>query len=152
VVRPALSEDAAAAVAVLRASITACTLDHQNDPSTLALWLENKKVEIFRSWLESGQNLILVAEFDGVIAGVGLLADDRNIRLFYVEPSLQGLGIGGALIQALEGAARERGFDAIELMSTYGARSFYERAGFEKSGEPTPAFGVLRNFPYRKRL
>jgi GNAT superfamily N-acetyltransferase len=152
VVRPALSEDAAAAVAVLRASITACILDHQNDPSTLARWLENKKVEIFRSWLESGQNLILVAECEGVIAGVGLLANDRNIRLCYVEPSLQGLGVGRALLQALEAAARERGFDAIELTSTHGARSFYERAGFEKSGEPTLAFGVLTSFPFRKRL
>ena len=93
IVRPAHSDDAAAAVAVLRASITACTRDHQDDPSTLARWLENKTVDTFRSWLESAHNLILVAEDHGVLTGVGLLANDGYIRLCYVEPSRQGRGV-----------------------------------------------------------
>ena len=152
IVRPAHSDDAAAAVAVLRASITACTRDHQDDPSTLARWLENKTVDTFRSWLESAHNLILVAEDHGVLTGVGLLANDGYIRLCYVEPSRQGRGVGRALLEALEAHAQQRGVECIQLLSSYGARSFYERAGYETSGEPTPAFGVLRTFPYRKRL
>ena len=60
-VRDALPEDAAAAVAVLRASIAElCVADHQNDPASLERWLRNKTVQNFVAWLADPANCVVV--------------------------------------------------------------------------------------------
>ncbi len=73
-VRRAAPEDAEAAVAVVRESITRlCVADHQNDPVTLESWLQNKTVDNFARWLASGDNHLVVSVLDSMIAGIALL-------------------------------------------------------------------------------
>jgi GNAT superfamily N-acetyltransferase len=152
-VRRAVPEDADAAIALVRESITRlCVADHQNDPSALEPWLRNKTAETFVRWVDSADNHVVVAEVDSAIAGVASLRKAGEIQLFYVAPDKQRRGIGAALLAALETQARASGLDTLVLNSTVGARAFYERNGFTPSGAPVPGSGVSRCFPYQKAL
>lgn len=64
-----------------------------------------------------------------------------EMGLFAVEPSLQGRGVGRALIAALEADASRRGFRGVTL-NVIDTRpelmAWYERLGFERTGVRTP--------------
>jgi GNAT superfamily N-acetyltransferase len=151
-VRPANASDAPAAVALLRASITElCVADHQNEPATLARWLRNKTTEHFLEWLANPEGLIVVAEDALGLSGVGSITRPGDLNLCYVRPGQQRVGVGRAMIAALEAQAERWGVTEIRLSSSLGARTFYERQGYVSSGDPTPAFGVRFNYPYVKR-
>jgi GNAT superfamily N-acetyltransferase len=152
-VRRATPDDAEVAIAVVRDSITRlCVADHGNDPLTLEPWLQNKTAENFARWVDSAENHIVVAELDSAIGGVASLRRSSEIQLCYVAPDRQRLGIGTALLIALETQARASGIDKLVLNSTAGARSFYEHNGYRPSGPPVPEFGRSLCFPYEKAL
>ena len=63
------------------------------------------------------------------------------------------MGIGRALLEALEAQAKRWGLVEIRLISTAGARPFYERHGYVSTGERSVhGFGVLRDYLYSKPL
>jgi GNAT superfamily N-acetyltransferase len=151
--RPAETSDAGAAIALVRASITElCVADHENDPAKLERWLQNKTDASFCRWLADPDNCLVVAELASALCGVGSLHRSGEIRLFYVQPGKQGLGVGRALLSALEQQARVWQLSELTLNSSALARPFYERHGFTSAGEPTCGMGVVRCFPYRKPL
>jgi GNAT superfamily N-acetyltransferase len=152
-VRPALAADAAEAIEVVRSSIRElCVIDHDNDSQTLDHWLANKTWSNFATWLQNPDNFCVVAELRDRIAGVGLLHRSGEIRLFYVAPGAQRLGIGGAICTALEECGRSWKLPALELCSTAAARAFYAAHGFEPSGPQQHIHGKLACFPYRKPI
>jgi GNAT superfamily N-acetyltransferase len=152
-VRRATPEDAEIAVAVVRASITRlCVADHQNDPSALEAWLRSKTADNFARWVASPDEYVVVAELDSVIGGVASLHASGEIRLFYVAPDRQRVGIGTALLAALEAVAQARGLHKVVLNSTIGARAFYEHNGYFVAGQPVPGFGESHCFPYEKTI
>jgi N-acetylglutamate synthase-like GNAT family acetyltransferase len=152
-VRRAESHDAEAAVAVLRESIAQlCVDDHKNDPATLDEWLRNKTADQFRAWVSSPSRFVIVAEDELGIAGVAAFHISGEIRLCYVRPGLQGLGIGRSLVTALEAQATAMGIRKLYLKSTSGARSFYEHRGYVGTGPATCGFGSAACFPYEKVL
>jgi GNAT superfamily N-acetyltransferase len=152
-VRRAAVDDAEIAIAVVRHSITSlCVADHENDPVTLDAWLHNKTADNFARWIANAENHVVVAEFDSVIGGVAALHTSGEIRLCYVAPGRQGVGIGKALLVALETQARAWGIPRLILRSTSGARAFYEHNGYASSGEPVPGFGRSLCFPYEKSV
>jgi GNAT superfamily N-acetyltransferase len=78
------------------------------------------------------------------LVGVGGLnrdpwAGDRvgRVRRLFVRPGNRREGIGGALLRAIIGAAREHGFEQLHLRTTTerGA-AFFESAGFERADLP----------------
>lgn len=72
---------------------------------------------------------------DGVVKGF-IQLDGREIRKLFVEPMLQGGGIGGAL---LEYALRERNANTLwALEKNERAIAFYQRYGFCITGERKP--------------
>lgn len=152
-VRPATLGDAAAATAVLRASISElCVLDHKNDPATLQRWLANKTPETFAAWVNNANNYVLVAIVEGDVKGVGLIEKAGNLRLCYVHPDRQRVGLGRLIVSDLEVQARRWGLQEIRLTSSANARAFYERCGYVPAGEAVHEFGVLWDYPYRKNL
>jgi GNAT superfamily N-acetyltransferase len=152
-VRQATPEDAETAIAVVRDSITRlCVADHDNDPHTLEPWLRNKTTDDFARWIESADNHVVVAELDSMIRGVASLHRSGEIRLCYVAPDRQRVGIGAALLLTLETQASAWGLHKLVLNSTIGARSFYERNGYTPSGQPVPGFGRSLCFPYEKTI
>ncbi len=152
-VRKATADDAAGAVEVLHASIThLCVADHLNDPETLRLWLHNKTELSFQRWLQKTDVHIVVAERRPRLVGVGAIDATGQIRLLYVHPDCQRVGIGTSLLAALERQAENWHLAQITLGSSIGACPFYERHGYTRSGSPKPGFGVSRCFPYAKQL
>jgi GNAT superfamily N-acetyltransferase len=153
-VRVAIADDAPAAVAVLRASITQlCIEDHQNDRPTLERWLRNKTTEQFCQWAADPAKVVLVAEVATVLCGVGAMRTTGDLDLCYVQPGRQRSGVGRALLYACEAQARKWGLKQLQLISTATARSFYERHGYLSVGEASVrGYGVLRDYYYVKAL
>jgi len=98
IVRPAVVSDAESAVAVLRDSITyLCVADHQNDPSTLQRWLQNKTTDNFSQWLQDSERHFVVAELNSEVCGVGMVRNSGDLDLCYIQPGKERLGIGAAM-------------------------------------------------------
>lgn len=151
--RRARSEDAAAAIDVVRRSIeSSCKADHQDDPATLSAWLSNKTPANFVAWIGDPENHCVIAECEGRLCGVGLLHRSGKIRLFYIDPDQQRHGAGHAIHAALEGQAHAWKLPCLHLDSTAHACAFYESLGYRSTGPACPRVGVLRCFPYEKRF
>jgi GNAT superfamily N-acetyltransferase len=153
-VRVAIADDAPAAVAVLRASITQlCIEDHRNDQATLERWLRNKTTENFCQWVADPEKLVVVAEVATVLCGVGAIRATGDLDLCYVQPGRQRSGVGRAILDACEAQARRWRLTQIQLISTATARSLYERHGYLFVGEASVrGYGALRDYYYVKSL
>jgi predicted GNAT family N-acyltransferase len=70
---------------------------------------------------------------DRTVGSLGRLAVARQAR---------GLGVGVALVRAIEDAARARGLEAVDLHAQTQALGFYERLGYEAYGPEFPDAGI----------
>nr|WP_059254923.1 GNAT family N-acetyltransferase [Streptomyces sp. EAS-AB2608] len=70
---------------------------------------------------------------DPSVGSLGRLAVSREAR---------GLGVGAALVRALEDAARARGLTAVDLHAQTHALGFYERLGYAAYGPEFPDAGI----------
>lgn len=76
---------------------------------------------------------LVVATHDGdEVAGFGQLhVPEREVVADYVHPDHARRGVGSTLLAHLEGYARGRGFDHLELTASINAVDFYEHHGYE---------------------
>ena len=153
-IRAAEDRDAEAATEAIRRSITElCRADHGGDEDVLARWLANKRPDIFRLWLKTPDNHLIVAESeDGRIMGVAGANDDGWIQLNYVDPDFRFSGVSKALIAALEAHLLREGHHVCHLTSTATARAFYRDRGYRDDGPPRPASGRVEGQPMVKEL
>ncbi|MEV6740535.1 GNAT family N-acetyltransferase [Streptomyces sp. NPDC051104] len=70
---------------------------------------------------------------DASVGSLGRLAVTREAR---------GLGVGAALVRAIEDAARARGLTAVDLHAQTQALGFYERLGYAAYGPEFPDAGI----------
>ena len=141
-VRPATYDDAWAAAALLRRSINElCTADHGNDPARLGPWLANKTPESFARWIDNADNIMVCAERDEGLAGVGALRRPDEVMLIYVSPAALRRGVGRAIMTDLEAHARAEGAARARLTSTRTAHAFYAALGYRDEGG-TASFGM----------
>lgn len=70
---------------------------------------------------------------DLTVGSLGRLAVTRQAR---------GLGIGAALVRAIEDAGRDLGLAAVDLHAQTHALGFYERLGYEAYGPEFPDAGI----------
>ncbi|MFF6997099.1 GNAT family N-acetyltransferase [Streptomyces sp. NPDC008313] len=70
---------------------------------------------------------------DPAVGSLGRLAVTREAR---------GLGVGAALVRALEDAARAHGLTAVDLHAQTHALAFYERLGYVAYGPEFPDAGI----------
>ncbi|NLE18151.1 MAG: GNAT family N-acetyltransferase [Propioniciclava sp.] len=126
--RPATPADAAA---IQRLNRDDLGYDHPLDAVVAAL----------ADALASPRDLVMVAEVDGDVVGYVHAEEHRllyldllvNVMGIAVLADAQGRGAGRALMEHVEGWARERGASGLRLVSgeaRAGAHAFYERLGF----------------------
>lgn len=153
IIRDATADDAEAACAVLRASISElCRDDHRGDPQILARWLANKTPQNVAQWADRRGRTLLVAVEDGAILAVGGLAHPGEITVNYVSPQARFRGISSALVAELERRALALGAREIALLSTETAHRFYLARGYADVGVPAGKFGTAASYPMRKTL
>lgn len=141
-IRPAQVNDATAICAVVRNSIEhCCQLDHKNDPALLAGWLANKTVENTERWLNNTQNIALVAQVGAEVQGFAMAKQDE-LMLLYATPQVRYQGVGKALLQAIEEKLKAANVTLLRLESTLTAQDFYQRNGFQTTGELDLSFGI----------
>ena len=86
-----------------------------------------------------------VAEYDGALAGVAVIAGEgqapgeagvATLALLFVDPDLigTGAGVGRALVDWAKGAARAAGAHRLTLDADPGAEGFYARLGAARVG------------------
>jgi len=106
--------------------------------------------ELTRSVTEPGQHVMFLACEEEHVHGstYGLVDRDRGeagrIGGMWVEPDWRRRGVGGALLQAVFGWARERGFRRLGLWAPAGspaALALYRQAGFRETGHRRPLPG-----------
>ncbi|MET9376421.1 GNAT family N-acetyltransferase [Streptomyces sp. NPDC003035] len=80
-----------------------------------------------------GEDAVGKTGADASVGSLGRLAVTRAAR---------GLGVGVALVRAIEDAARERGLEAVDLHAQTHALGFYERLGYEAYGPEFQDAGI----------
>ena len=88
---------------------------------------------------EEKENMLIAAYEDEVILGCCMLVeeDQKAVRLrqMAVSNTLQGKGIGRALMNFAENIARDRGYRFIRMHARMNAIGFYEKVGYVKKGD-----------------
>ncbi len=77
---------------------------------------------------------IAVCELEGEVAGVGGL-DLNEIRLLYVSPAHQRLGIGSSILEHLEAMIPPAFFREVFVYAAASAAGFYHSRGYVSQGE-----------------
>jgi predicted GNAT family N-acyltransferase len=84
----------------------------------------------------------LAFDAEGRVLGTGRLLPDGHIGRMAVLRQARGIGVGGALLQALMQAARARGDREVLLSAQTHAIPFYRRFGFVAEGEAYDDAGI----------
>lgn len=79
---------------------------------------------------------------EAAAAKVGADLTVGSLGRLAVSKAARGLGIGVALVRAIEDAARARGLTAVDLHAQTQALGFYERLGYEAYGPEFPDAGI----------
>lgn len=98
---------------------------------------------------------VLAVREDGLALGTGRLltgeaaaaknggdAEVGALGRLAVTKAARGLGVGAALVRAIEDTARARGLTAVDLHAQTHALGFYERLGYEAYGPEFPDAGI----------
>ncbi|MFI6010425.1 GNAT family N-acetyltransferase [Streptomyces sp. NPDC051243] len=98
---------------------------------------------------------VLAVREDGVPLGTGRLLYGEaataktggdpavgSLGRLAVTQAARGLGVGAALVRAIEDAARARGLAAVDLHAQTHALGFYERLGYVAYGPEFPDAGI----------
>lgn len=152
-IRRALRGDRESIYRVLTESIREAAASNYNDDEGLTEFWCSQATETVDQAIGDPNFHILVAESaSSGIVGVGTLHNEGEIKQCYVTREALRKGIGKRILSKLEEHARRIGLKELQLNSSIGARSFYERNGFEISGEPFMWNGVIKVYPMRKQL
>lgn len=96
--------------------------------------------DVRAAYIEPGGEFLVAVSGEELVGMGGLRrrsASEGEIRRMRVRPDRQRLGLGRRILEALEGRARELGFESVVLDTTEGqtaARRLYEASGYRETG------------------
>lgn len=141
--RAAIPEDSS-----LLTSLAGASKKHWGYPDE---WIRAWKDELTLSADYIADNLVVVAERDGVAVGVyALEAGETGLELghFWILPEAMGQGIGRVLLGDALDRGGSLGYDRLRIVSDPNASSFYVRMGASTVGvETSIVCGVKRDLP-----
>ena len=134
-VRPATPADAEAVCAVHVASIRRlCARDYTAEQ--IEVWAGGKHPDRYVRAMAEGETFFVAEGLEATPTVIGfssVLGDE--VRAVYVHPDHVGVGVGRALLAAVEEHARDGGVEVLRLNSTTTAREFYTAHGYQNDGE-----------------
>jgi len=132
-VREATERDADAMLDLHVASIRALGPDAYDDEQVEA-WAYTEGGPSYP--IDDPEHVVVVAETDDdCLAGLGdVSSSEDELYAVYVHPDHTGAGVGTAILNRLETAARDCGCETLELTASKNAVGFYEQAGHDRLG------------------
>ncbi|MCB1937280.1 MAG: GNAT family N-acetyltransferase [Nitrosomonas sp.] len=102
-----------------------------------SVFIQEQQVPVELEWDEFDPVCIHVLALtqDGKPVGTARLLPNGHIGRMAVIKSWRGKGIGRAMLQCLLDTAKQNGITEIKLNSQISAKAFYERFGFQVSGD-----------------
>ena len=153
-IRPLTPQDDAAFMALRREAVAAEPFAFEASPEDdFALDSDFVRRQLGASFAESGSVVVGAFEADRLVGMIGLFRE-REVKLrhkarlwgFYVRPAHRGRGLGGALLEAALGLARQLpGVERVRLSVTAPSEAavrLYERLGFIAFGRERRALWV----------
>ena len=106
--------------------------------------------------LEAESQHLMIAGEDSRPLAIGRLhfntPAEAQVRFMAVDPSAQGRGLGGKILQECERRARAAGAKSIVLNARDDAERFYLKHGFEVVGPAPTIFDAVKHVRMRKVL
>jgi putative acetyltransferase len=122
----------------------------QGDDFALSLYPAESYYGLDLTALERAEVSLYVAREDGVALGTAAIVDrgdgSAEVKRMFVTDTARGLGVGRALLAAIEAHARVAGISLVQLetgLPQAAAIALYERAGYQQ----IPRFGQYVNDP-----
>lgn len=126
--RPFLPTDTPLLAEIFRESILELTSDDYSEAQQEA-WIE-RGADLDDLAHRLGNQLTLIATFDGSPVAFASLAGNAKIDMLFVHPAASGQGAAKILIDALEKLAGARGADKLIVDASDTARGFFEKRGY----------------------
>ncbi|MBS0533395.1 MAG: GNAT family N-acetyltransferase [Proteobacteria bacterium] len=126
--RPFLPEDTPLLAEIFRESILELTGEDYSEAQQEA-WIERAD-DLGDLSHRLGNQLTLIATFDGSPVAFASLAGNTKIDMLYVHPAAAGQGAAALLIDALEKLAGARGAEKLTVDASDTARGFFEKRGY----------------------
>ncbi|MCW5749571.1 MAG: GNAT family N-acetyltransferase [Alphaproteobacteria bacterium] len=151
-IRPYRTDDA---VQIVRLFHDTVHLVNRRDyaPAEIAAWAP--RIPDPQAWdIRMRANRTLVADFDGEVGGFAELTMQGHVEMLFCQAGRIGTGVGQALHESIEEAARLAGMDRLTAHVSITARPFFERQGFRVLKERRVERGgvVLVNYAMAKSL
>lgn len=132
VVRPLREGEERQYLEIVNSAIRGLASSHYSS-AAIAGWIVPETEDNVRDLIANEDGEIrLIAELDGVPAGIGALVVERSeLRACYVSPGAARRGCGRLLVEEIERIARARGLTRLEVASSLNAEPFYARLGYQ---------------------
>jgi GNAT superfamily N-acetyltransferase len=91
--------------------------------------------------MAAGEWLVAADEDDAVVGYGSLDLEGAELTMLFVDPAWMGVGVGGAILSALEARARAAGVTELSLWSSLNAVEFYQRRGWRKGAPAEHTLG-----------
>lgn len=124
--RPFRPTDAEPVTRLIHSTIVACYTGVY-PPRAVAFFKDYHALERVVERHAAGR-VVVASSGDDIVATGSLVGPE--ISGVFVDPALQGRGVGALVMDALESAARETGLPAAGLSVSLPSRGFYERRGY----------------------
>ena len=114
------------------------------DAATLGERLRQMQVLVATSESAPSQSVASEPVILGTVAGAAA-GSEGHLRGMAVLPELQGTGVAGQLLSAIEAWLRQKGCRRVTLDTTFplqSAKRFYEKKGYVPSGRTSDFFGM----------
>jgi GNAT superfamily N-acetyltransferase len=147
--RPGSPEDALSIIDTHRAAVRGAAAGFYSR-EIIEAWapigVSPERVEGFSRAISSGEEVVVVAvdSSDRMLGFGSIVPSNDELRAVYVRSGHGRKGVGRAILQRLEGLAREAGLKELRMDASINAEAFYKANGYtsEASGEHTMSSGA----------